>query len=57
VRYPSDLTDEHWDLERDLFETRRGARARIPRQRMVDAILCAVDSNRDCAKHAFVSSW
>jgi transposase len=38
VGYPSDLTDEQWELVRDLFETRRGAPPRISRRRMVDAI-------------------
>jgi transposase len=37
--FPSDLSDGQWALVRDLFEARRGAPPRIPRRRMVEAIL------------------
>jgi putative transposase len=41
VAYATDLTDAQWRLVRDLFDPpgRRGAPARIPRRRMVNAIL------------------
>jgi putative transposase len=40
-RHATDLTDDQWQLVRDLFDPPDlpGAPARIPRQRMVDAIL------------------
>jgi len=39
--YSTDLTDAQWRLVRDLFDPpgRRGAPARIPRRRMVNAVL------------------
>ena len=39
--YSTDLTDAQWRLVRDLFDPpgRRGASARIPRRRMVNAVL------------------
>jgi hypothetical protein len=41
VAHPTDLTDAQWRLVRDLFDPsgRRGAPARIPRRRMVSAML------------------